>query len=206
MQTTKQGFTPHRWAAMAGLATAGFLTACAPALRVTLLPEADGRASAVLLQTERGETVLDAPYQQAKLRRIGPAQVVKADPDKTNGATPRLFELMPAAQLKYSLLFELGSTDLTPESLAMLPEVLQQAHAVEGGEIVVVGHTDNLGDAALNDRLSLARAQALRKQLIAEGFEEHRVRAVGRGSRDPLPGTEGDAVQPRNRRVELLVR
>jgi len=69
----------------------------------------------------------------------------------------------------------------------------------------VTGHTDQTGDAARNDRLSLARAEALRLLLWQGGLTATFVRVVGMGSRAPLVNAPGQA-EARNRRVEVLVR
>ena len=62
-----------RWGALcvtASLLTA-FLSACAPATRVTLLPEGDGRASSVLVQSQVQSQVLAKPYQVAEVYKDG---------------------------------------------------------------------------------------------------------------------------------------
>ena len=57
-----------------------------------------------------------------------------------------------------------------------------------------------------NDRLSLERAEAVRAMLIQRGIKASFIRAVGRGEREPLVPTPDEQPEPRNRRVEVIVR
>ncbi|MBK6866379.1 MAG: OmpA family protein [Burkholderiales bacterium] len=104
------------------------------------------------------------------------------------------------------MFFELGGAQLTADSAAQLDTVIQQATARPGGEIVVIGHTDRVGTMEANDLLSLQRAQAIRELLIQRGFPRRAPRrsATASGSRWWRPPDE--VAEPRNRRVEIVVR
>jgi OOP family OmpA-OmpF porin len=71
---------------------------------------------------------------------------------------------------------------------------------------VVTGHTDRAAETGYNDTLSLKRAQAVRKQLIARGLPEESVSAAGRGEREPLVASADGTREAKNRRVEITVR
>ena len=73
-------------------------------------------------------------------------------------------------------------------------------------DIVVIGHTDTVGALEWNDKLSLARAERVRKALVAQGLAAERIQAAGRGEREPLLRTADNVPEPRNRRVEVNVR
>ena len=66
----------------------------------------------------------------------------------------------------------------------------------------VQGHTDSVGDRTYNRALSLRRANAVKRPLVAERIAEHRLVEVGLGEDFPLPGVPGD--DARNRRVEIV--
>ena len=70
----------------------------------------------------------------------------------------------------------------------------------------VTGHTDRVGTVQDNDRLSAERAETIRDVLIQHGLHANFVRAVGRGEREPLIPTPDEQDEPRNRRVEVIVR
>ncbi|MEZ5662784.1 MAG: OmpA family protein [Burkholderiaceae bacterium] len=184
------------------------LIACAPATleKVVLLPQSDGRPSAV--EVRQGETsrVLDTPYQMTVLRTDQPLVVEKTTARDVAAEYPRLVNAPLLPPDRFVLNFLPGSSALTPESRAQLPQVLGKARERSGGEIVVVGHTDRQGATDANDRLSLQRAQAIRDLLLQQGFDPQLVEAVGRGEREPLVPTDDGVVEPRNRRADVIVR
>jgi OmpA-OmpF porin, OOP family len=182
------------------------LQACAPITRVTLLPQADGRATAVQVQSADGVVDLTQPYQTAALQRDGRLEAQQSNAEevsKRHGAVLALPLLQP---VRFTLQFEPGTSTLTSDSQNQLPAILEQATARAGGEIQVVGHTDRTGSPQANDTLSLQRAQAVRNLLIQRGFEPALVEAIGRGEREPVVPTEANVNEPRNRRAEIIIR
>jgi OmpA-OmpF porin, OOP family len=173
------------------------LSACAPSTRVTLLPQADGKPSAVDVSTGQGAQAITQPYQVAVVGRGGALSLDSTTPEQVQKAYPALLALQPPPAERFVLEFEPGTSQLT---------VVTRAQARAGGDIVVTGHTDRQGSVEANDRLSLERARAVRALLIAQGLQPERIEAVGRGEREPLVPTEDEVVEPRNRRAEVLVR
>jgi outer membrane protein OmpA-like peptidoglycan-associated protein len=182
------------------------LSACAPATRVTLLPQVGGVPSAVVVSTSQGAQVLAQPYAVAEVSRSGNIGLATTTAEAVRARYPQLLALQPSAPQRFVLQFEPGRSLLTAASQAQLPEVIARAQARPGGEIVITGHTDRQGSLDANDRLSLERAQAVRALLIERGFSAERVDAVGRGEREPVVPTEDEVVEPRNRRADVLVR
>ena len=182
------------------------LSACAPQLRVTLLPQPDGSASAVTVQTAKASATINQPYEQGKVGVGSSIRTAQSSAEAVAKDYAQVLALQPAAGQRYTLHFVMGSTDLVAESQALLPQILARAKNTEGGEIIIVGHTDRVGDAALNDHPSRERALALRQVFVDEGFAAYRVRAVGRGERDPIVPTADEVAEAANRRVEILVR
>ncbi|WP_372659256.1 OmpA family protein [Hydrogenophaga sp.] len=182
------------------------LAGCAPATRVTLLPQADGSSSAVVVETSRGSQLINQPYQTAEVSRRGTLSTDQTSAEKVREQFPQLLALQPPAPQRFTLNFEPGTSTLTSESTAQLERVITDALARAGGEIVVTGHTDRQGTLESNDALSLERARAVRAVLIERGFVAERIEAVGRGEREPLVPTADEVVEPRNRRAEVLVR
>ena len=182
------------------------LSACAPATRVTLLPQANGEPSAVVVTTARGSQVVTKPYDVAQITKDGALELTQTTAADVAKAHPQLLALQPAAPESFVLEFQPGSSTLTPESQTRLPEVIKAAQGRAGGEIVVTGHTDRQGTLEANDALSLQRAQAVRDLLIGQGFKPELIEAVGRGEREPVVPTEDEVVEPRNRRAEVIVR
>jgi outer membrane protein OmpA-like peptidoglycan-associated protein len=111
-----------------------------------------------------------------------------------------------------SILFDFGSAQLRPDAaqaLTLLAEVLRY---FEGDQVVIVGHTDSVGSATANQRLSEQRAQTVVQALIGDqGIAAGRLTAEGRGASEPvapnrLPdGTDNPEGRALNRRVEIVV-
>jgi OOP family OmpA-OmpF porin len=69
--------------------------------------------------------------------------------------------------------------------------------------IVVEGHTDSLGSAEYNQRLSEKRAMAVKEYFVMKGIESHRMNAMGYGESRPVASNETEAGRAKNRRVQL---
>lgn len=89
---------------------------------------------------------------------------------------------------------------------ATIDDALAELARHPAADIVVVGHTDALGSDATNDALALKRAQTVRASILGRGIAADSVSAVGRGKRELLVPTPDGVAEPRNRRVEILVR
>jgi len=72
--------------------------------------------------------------------------------------------------------------------------------------IRIVGYTDSVGDEAVNDALSLARAVSVGKYLESKGIRANRIEVEGRGERNPMVGNDKPYGRALNRRVEIYLR
>lgn len=72
--------------------------------------------------------------------------------------------------------------------------------------IRIVGYTDSVGDAAVNDELSLARAVNVGKYLEGRGIAANRIEVEGRGERNPMVSNDKGYGRALNRRVEIYLR
>jgi len=101
------------------------------------------------------------------------------------------------------LSFDVNSATLKPE---LRPVLDQFALGLDSTMLVrIVGHTDSTGSDAINNPLSLQRAQTVRDYLSTHGVPAQRMAIEGRGSREPLADNASDAGRARNRRVEILL-
>ena len=99
--------------------------------------------------------------------------------------------------------FEIGKARLLPQSTQVLDDVAAALIANPQWRVEVAGYTDSTGSAAVNRRLSHARANAVREYLVRRGVPASRLVARGYGPADPVaPNTTADG-RARNRRVEL---
>jgi outer membrane protein OmpA-like peptidoglycan-associated protein len=99
--------------------------------------------------------------------------------------------------------FEPGSATLDPDSLAVLDGVARSLKANPHVRVTIAGHTDSTGTATRNDRLSKARADAVREYLVDKGVSGSRLEARGYGARRPVADNDTWTGRAENRRVEL---
>jgi outer membrane protein OmpA-like peptidoglycan-associated protein len=114
-----------------------------------------------------------------------------------------LFEQAKKSLVLEGVNFATGKAELTPESQAILDGVAESLVANEEIRVQVGGHTDNTGSAAVNKRLSAARAEAVRQYLISKGVAADRLTAAGFGPSKPIASNKTAAGRAQNRRVEL---
>jgi outer membrane protein OmpA-like peptidoglycan-associated protein len=181
-----------------------------PSLRVVLLPQSDGKgqplATALEVRSENQTLTLDRAFALAERGAQGGLSQRLATADEVQARYGEVLRIQPPSPEFFLLHFLPGKSQLTPESEAELPALIQKARARAGGEIIVVGHTDRVGSLEANDALSLQRAQAIAALLVSRGFSPELISARGRGERDPLVPTADEVAEPRNRRAEIIVR
>ena len=85
-------------------------------------------------------------------------------------------------------LFDFDKAVLRPEGKAKLDELVSKANAIKLEVILVVGHTDRIGSASYNQKLSERRAAAVKSYLVSKGIEANRVYTEGKGLTQPVTG------------------
>ena len=115
--------------------------------------------------------------------------------------------------LSSEVLFGFDKDNLKEEGKAALnSDVVEKLKAHPEVELVLItGHTDRIGDANYNQKLSERRANTVKKYLVAQGIEESRLHAVGKGEAEPVAECTGvrgkkaiECLQP-NRRVVVEI-
>src|SRR5262249_19611361 len=148
------------------------------------------------------------PYQSVQIESgtKAPGAPVTLSAGEVQKAFGALLGDLPAAELSFYLYFPLDSDKLTAESEALLPRIftaIQERHCTA---ISIVGHTDTSGDSQANYRLGLRRAQTVADILLSKGAVASDLSVESHGDADLLIKTGRGVVEPRNRRVEVLVR
>ncbi len=104
------------------------------------------------------------------------------------------------------VLFATGSAALRPDLSSDLRAVAANLISYPNSQIQVIGHTDNVGDAALNQDLSQRRASSVATVLATNGVPPSRIAIMGRGEDAPIASNLTDAGRAQNRRVEIIIR
>jgi outer membrane protein OmpA-like peptidoglycan-associated protein len=178
---------------------------------IVLLPDPDGKGGAITVTTRGGSQILDKPGYATEVEDVnkppltprpvneneikdvfGPALLAQPDP------TGRF--------ISFLLYFEHDTTKLTQESKNLLSEVLKTIKSRKSNEVYVVGHTDLVGTEAYNVDLSSRRAKHVRDLLVSSGIKSSALFVSYYGKARPLVPTNDEVPEPRNRRVEVIVR
>jgi outer membrane protein OmpA-like peptidoglycan-associated protein len=104
-----------------------------------------------------------------------------------------------------NILFETGKSILTAGSYTELDRLVNIMKENAQVKIEISGHTDNTGSAALNTKLSEARAKAVVDYLIKNGIDRTRMNFKGYGSLQPIADNVNAAGRAKNRRVEFKI-
>lgn len=191
--------------AFALAATTLLMAGCA-SQTVALLPNEGGKgAGAVVVLdpetgAERGE--IATADTEASIAGKGALRAKAVDAKK-----PWFGDLaarVPYAPQVYVLYFYEGTSDITTESEPVL-EALKKAVNAES-EVQITGHTDTVGSAEANDRLSLQRAEDIRGVLQKDGLPLVNCKVTGRGERQLMVQTADNVDEQANRRVEVIIR
>ena len=102
-----------------------------------------------------------------------------------------------------NVFFETGSAKLRPESGAELDELAALLQKNRHLRIQINGHTDDVGEAAFNQRLSEQRAQTVLEYLSSKGVAAERLRAKGFGESKPIAANTSEEGRSSNRRTEF---
>lgn len=182
------------------------LAACASGDRIVLLPNEDGAPSAITVTNSGGAAVIDQPGAAVAVARptSAPTPLAISDADvKKDWADALAFQ--PPRPVVLLLYFVLDTSEMTKESRAELPRLLDLIRQRPAPEVVIAGHTDRSGDPKYNEELGLRRANAVRRAVEAIGVPADLITVTSYGAGDPLVKTSRP-FEPRNRRVEITVR
>jgi outer membrane protein OmpA-like peptidoglycan-associated protein len=105
----------------------------------------------------------------------------------------------------YGILFDVGKSDIKPESAEALRQITDYLNANPAVKIIVVGHTDNTGTYAGNITLSKARAESVKNYLVTNGkIAASRLMSEGAGQYCPVTTNSTEEGRKLNRRVEIV--
>lgn len=186
------------------IAAALLLAACGSKSYVVLLDNPDGTTGSVVVKGAKGEQVIDQTGQGGSVDgstkpAVVPAADIQRDFGSAMAARPKLPE-------RFLLYFEVGGAQLTPDSTALLPKIIENAAQRPAVDVSIIGHTDTLGRAEQNEALALKRAQAVAELIKKKGLKVHALSVESHGERNLLVKTPDETSEPRNRRVEVSLR
>ena len=101
--------------------------------------------------------------------------------------------------------FDVGRSAIKPNFAPVLNHFATSLNQNPVTTVTIIGHTDNTGSDAINNPLSVERADAARDYLVSRGVARTRIVTDGRGSREPVADNSTQQGRDKNRRVEIYV-
>jgi outer membrane protein OmpA-like peptidoglycan-associated protein len=185
------------------------LGACAglPANLVVLMPDDEGHVGHVTVRNAAGQVDLHRSLEATGLTAgAPPGRTFLAKQGDIDVSFAAAMAATPHKPAVFTLYFGSEAADLGPEALPILASAITAAKAEPNVDISVVGNTDAAGTDAFNMDLSLRRAQTVRDALVAAGIAASVIEVSYDGANNPLVPAPPGAHEPRNRRVEVMVR
>lgn len=190
------------------LSLIGLSGCAAPHSQFVLLPSPDGHIGKVTVASKSGQTTLAKAFESTGLSRSedkpsAPVVITEADVNATFGEA---LSAAPIAPVTYLLYFEPASSKLTQESEKLLPQIMEYIRKTASTYISISGHSDRVGSRDVNVRVSRDRANAVAELLKGMGVPPESLEVASHGMELPLIDTPEGVPEPRNRRVEIVVR
>jgi len=155
-----------------------------------------------------------APQPEAAPAPVAPAPAPapqpQAQPEVTPAPKPEAAKPAPkpVAQ-KVSLAtdthFDFDRSALRPEGKARLDDLSGKVGGINLEVVIAVGHTCSIGSDAYNQKLSVRRAESVKRYLVAKGIEANRIYTEGKGEKQPAYSNKTREGRQKNRRVEIEV-
>ncbi len=129
--------------------------------------------------------------------------------EKATAGTGVVVTQTPDNQLKLNIpsdiSFDSGRYNIKPNLQPVLDQFAQGLNSQPNTEVRIVGHTDNTGSDAVNNPLSVNRAQSARDYLVSKGVDSRRVTTEGHGSKQPIADNATEVGRAKNRRIEIYL-
>lgn len=136
-------------------------------------------------------------------------KIYNVERDKIQNVKDLKVELVPVASgeefVFENVFFEFDEYSLKSESVSSLKRLVNFLAENPNVNILITGHTDNVGSASYNLNLSLLRARSVQDFLMAAGFHEGRVLVEGMGDKQPMVPNTTPQNQALNRRITIKI-
>lgn len=170
-----------------------------------VMPEEGKEGTVVVVTNDGREIVLHGDYSAMSVAGTD-EKVYTGTQEELDATFGAAVGALPPSPLITRLYFIFGTDNLTAESAKAAESVYADVLKRQASEVVVVGHTDTVGSAEFNEKLSLKRAEKVRESLIKLGVAADTISVSGLGESELLVETPDNTDEPQNRRVEINVR
>jgi outer membrane protein OmpA-like peptidoglycan-associated protein len=133
----------------------------------------------------------------------------KASMERATAGTGVAVSQTPDNRLKLDIpsdiSFATGRSDVNTSFAPILNQFASSLNQHPVTTVTIIGHTDSTGSDAINNPLSMDRANSARDYLVAHGVARTRIATEGHGSHEPIADNNNPQTRAKNRRVEIYV-
>ena len=180
---------------------------CREITTVILIPDEDGNVGVISVNAGGKSQTVDQAFHASSVMgsESAPGPVIAMDEKQVKKQFSAILKAQPPKPARFTLYFISGTSELTEESTALIPQVLKASKERQPAEVSIIGHSDSTGSETINMKISLARAKAVEALLRASDSVPASIYLRSHGENDPLIPTPDNVPEPRNRRVEIIV-
>ena len=179
-----------------------------PQNQMVLLPNDEGQTGQMIVRTSGGSQTIDRAYLATEIASpdAAPSSPAEMSPETVQRVFGAALSALPDSAVHVTIYFKQASSVLVPELMVMIPNIVSVIEQRRSSDISVVGHTDRVGSESFNLKLSRERAESVRRLLTGAGIPTEHLDVHFYGEKVPVIPTADGVSEPRNRRVEVIVR
>ena len=184
------------------------LAGCGQKGTFVLLPDPDGTVGEIIVTSGQNSHTLNQAHQAVSIKgdMARPGKLTTMPESQIRALFGQAIAVQPMPPAKFLLYFEFDSVRPNPAATAQMELVLQAVTERASRDISINGHTDRTGPVEYNDQLALQRARQVKLMLEQRGIDPASISTTSHGMHNPLIPTASNVAEPRNRRVEIIVR
>lgn len=173
-----------------------------------ILAESDKEQNAIVVKTEKGEVLIDKPNLSVSINSKDEKPKIGKEYSKEeiSSSFGEIIKAMPKKPVSILLYFKHGSSDLTEESKEKLNDIPKLVEDRFPCDVNIIGHADRSGSDEVNIKVSLKRAEKIKSWFDEKKLKISKISVESYGENDPLVKTADGVAEPKNRRVEVMIR
>jgi outer membrane protein OmpA-like peptidoglycan-associated protein len=175
---------------------------------IIVLLDNNKEKNAIVVHSQTDSVLIDSADNFVTLqdKQKKPTQPKKMDASQKNMLFGESLRALPQKPKKFILYFDLGSFELSEQSVEILHKVVEGIKKREPCEMMLTGYTDSKGSQKRNETLSMKRVEATLSWINEYHLNIKSLHKSYKGEKNLIVPTEDEVVEPLNRRVELYIR
>ncbi len=184
-----------------------FFAGCADKVKVTLLPEDGDKVGTIRMDDKDGKShTINKAWGLMEIKKDGTITTDMTDEKTVLRNFGDTIKALPKPPLSFTVFFNAESADIDYGLSKELSKAVEAIKREKSTLVVCAGHTDSMGEKSYNKILSLKRAEVVSKYLIKHGVNAKIIELHYYGEANLLIKTAQGVPEPRNRRVEIIVK